>query len=77
MHKAETYTQPDLPDVYRYRHGLIEVMQNLIDNASKYMGGQTAPHIEIGLTGQENDHLFFVKDNGMGIAPDHCELIFG
>ena len=78
MPKVETYIQPDLPDVYGDHHRLIEVMQNLIDNATKYMGGKTAPYIEIGLKGRENDRLvFFIKDNGMGIAPDHYELIFG
>ena len=78
MPKIKTYIQPDLPDVYGDRHRLIEVMQNLIDNATKYMGGKTAPYIEIGLKGRENDRLvFFIKDNGMGIAPDHYELIFG
>jgi signal transduction histidine kinase len=42
------------------------------------MGGQTAPYIEIGLRGRENDRLvFFIKDNGMGIVSDHYELIFG
>ena len=78
MPKVETYIQPDLPDVYGDRHRLIEVMQNLIDNAAKYMDGQTAPYIEIGLRGRENDRLvFFIKDNGMGIVLDHYELIFG
>lgn len=35
-----------LPTVYGERARLVEVVQNLIDNAVKYMGNQ--PHIEIG-----------------------------
>jgi len=53
-------------------------MQNLIDNAAKYMGGQKEPRIEIGQRGeQDGKPVFFVRDNGMGIAPEHHERIFG
>jgi PAS domain S-box-containing protein len=70
--------QPVLPTVYGDRQRLIEVLQNLIDNATKYMGDQPAPHIEIGQHGEEGSQLvFFVKDNGMGINPQYHERIFG
>jgi|GEM_PF-1510566 len=70
-------TQPGLPSVYGDRTRLIEVLQNLIDNAAKYMGEQTQPRIEIGMRGTENGSpIFFVKDNGMGIAPEYHERIF-
>ena len=71
--------QPDLPNVYGDRQRLIEVLQNLIDNAAKFMGDQTEPCIEIGLNGYEADNqpVFFVRDNGMGIAPEYHERVFG
>jgi len=70
--------QPALPVVYGDRQRLIEFLQNLLDNAAKYMGDQPAPRIEIGQHGEAGDqHIFFVKDNGIGIAPKYHEHIFG
>jgi PAS domain S-box-containing protein len=71
---------PDLPTVYVDKPRVIEVLQNLLDNAAKYMGNQPNPRIEIGQKGEdpENDKLvFFIKDNGMGIASEYHERIFG
>ena len=71
-------TQPNLPAVYGDRQRLTEVLQNLLDNASKYMGGQTDPRIEIGQRGEENSKpVFYVRDNGIGIDPEHHKRIFG
>jgi len=70
--------QPDLPAVYGDKPRLIEVLQNLLDNAAKYMGDQIEPLIEIGQNGEEDDKpVFFVRDNGMGIAPEQRERVFG
>lgn len=73
------HTQPDLPLVHGDKPRLIEVLQNLIDNAAKYMGAQSKPLIEIGSTGfdSQGNQIFFVRDNGMGIAPEYYERIFG
>ena len=69
---------PDLPVVYGDRLRLIEVLQNLIDNAVKFMGEQPNPHIEIGQQGEEGGMpVFYVKDNGIGIAPEYHKRIFG
>lgn len=71
-------TQPNLPTVHGDRQRLTEVLQNLIDNAVKYMGDQIEPRIEIGQRGEEQSKpVFFVKDNGIGIAPEFHERIFG
>jgi len=57
---------------------LVEVMQNLIDNAAKFMGGQPQPVIQIGTRGTlENMPVFFVRDNGIGIESQYQERIFG
>jgi PAS domain S-box-containing protein len=71
--------QENMPVVFVDQPRMIEVLQNLLDNAAKYIGDQKTPAIEIGYDGkaENNYHLFFVKDNGMGIAPEHHEKIFG
>lgn len=71
--------QEELPYIYGDRQRLLEVLQNLIDNAAKFMGDQPHPTIEIGQYGQPQDELitFYVRDNGMGIAPEFHERIFG
>ncbi len=57
---------------------MTEVLQNLIDNAIKFMGSQSRPRIEIGsFINNKNENVVFVKDNGMGVAPEFHEKIFG
>jgi len=70
--------QPNLPIVFVDRSRLTEVIQNLIDNAAKYMGDQGSPAIVIGMENNTQDNpVFYVRDNGMGIAPEYHERIFG
>ena len=72
--------QPNLPPVHGDRQRLTEVLQNLLDNAAKYMGDQAEPRVEIGQRGEDAERgqpVFYVKDNGMGIAPEYHERIFG
>ena len=57
---------------------LVEAMQNLIDNAVKFMGAQPNPRINIGtIMDAQNKPVFFVQDNGIGIEPQYRERIFG
>jgi len=69
--------EKDLPIVSGDRPRLVEVLQNLIDNAAKFMGDQPAPRIEIGTRKEGGQQVFFVKDNGIGINPSYHERIFG
>lgn len=70
--------QENLPAVHGDRPRLLEVLQNLIDNAAKFMGDQSTPRIEIGLSGYENGlPIFHVRDNGIGIEHVHHDRIFG
>jgi PAS domain S-box-containing protein len=74
----EISIQEDLPTVYGDRRRLVEVLQNLIDNAAKFMGDQAAPRIEIGQNGYERGlPVFYIRDNGIGIDPVHHDRIFG
>jgi signal transduction histidine kinase len=78
--RITVHVQPSLPTVHGDRRRLTEILQNIVDNAAKYMGDQVDPHIEIGQDGndtQNGDPIFFVRDNGIGIAPEHHDRIFG
>jgi signal transduction histidine kinase len=68
---------PRLPIVYGDRIRLREVLENLIDNAAKYMGDQKNPLIEIGASEGKGHQVIFVRDNGKGIEPQHLTKIFG
>ncbi len=70
---------PDLPPVYGDRERLIEVLQNLLENAVKFMGDEPRPRIEIGArAGGDLDGgtVFFVRDNGIGIEAQYHERVF-
>lgn len=69
---------PNLPMICGDRPRLTEVLQNLLDNAAKFMGDQKKPCIEIGCEGEEDSKpILYVRDNGMGIASEHFERVFG
>lgn len=69
--------EPNLPVVYGDRARLLEVVQNLLDNAAKFTGDQKAPRIRIGARDDHGETVVFIEDNGMGIDPSHHERIFG
>lgn len=68
---------PDLPTVYCDHMRLVEVIQNLISNAIKYMGDQAEPRILVGMQRKGDEIACFVRDNGMGVEPEHRDRIFG
>ncbi|HSM70502.1 MAG TPA: ATP-binding protein [Anaerolineales bacterium] len=68
----------DMQNVYGDRQRLLEVVQNLVDNAAKFTSDRPEPRIEIGQDGDEDGMpIFHVRDNGIGIPREHHERIFG
>jgi signal transduction histidine kinase len=59
------------------RQRLREVFENLLDNAIKYLSSQPAPEITIGIRSAGGEAIYYVKDNGIGLAPQYQEKIFG
>lgn len=55
---------------------LVQLFQNLISNSIKFRGAE-APRIQICAEKQKRDWVFAVTDNGIGIAPEHAQSIFG
>jgi PAS domain S-box-containing protein len=76
--EVEVMVGADMPTVRVDYLRLVEVMQNLLENAIKFMGNQPQPHIEIGTRGQDKRGymIFFVKDNGIGIDSQYHEQVF-
>ena len=66
-----------LPAVRGDRPSLVAVVQNLLDNAAKFMGDQAQPRIEVGARPGRDAPVFFVRDNGRGIEPRFREKVFG
>ena len=69
--------EPDLPVLYGDHSRLREVLQNLIENAVRYMGDQPDPVIEIGARQEQDRIICHVRDNGIGIDPRYQKKVFG
>lgn len=67
----------DLPVLCGDRTRLLEVLQNLIDNAVKYLGAEPRPRIEIGARKDGDEIVCYVRDNGLGIEPRYHDKVFG
>ena len=67
----------EMPVVHGDRVRLVEVFQNLIDNAVQFIGDQERPRVEIGATKQHGEILCSVRDNGIGIDSHYHEKVFG
>ena len=69
---------PGLPVVMGDRVRLVEVVQNLLANAARFMGDERRPRVVIGRRGgaPEGQALVFVQDNGIGIDPRFHEQVF-
>jgi PAS domain S-box-containing protein len=65
----------DLPTVEADEQQLEMVFQNLVSNAIKY-SGEEPPRIEIDAERRDSAWAFSVRDDGIGIDPDHAQDIF-
>ena len=73
----EVDIQEDLPDIYGEKKRFIQVMENLLTNAVKYIGKENpCPRIDIGVQHRNGQNVFFVRDNGIGIEEIYFEKIF-
>jgi signal transduction histidine kinase len=68
-------TYDPLPTVTGDFTQLLQVFQNLIGNAMKFRD-QTPPKVHISAARGEDEWIFSVKDNGIGIEPQHLDRIF-
>jgi signal transduction histidine kinase len=65
-----------LPVVNGERSRFRQVLQNLIDNAIKYMGDGPVREIHVGCALRASEAEFYVRDTGLGIDPDDLGKVF-
>ena len=75
--RVEVTIEDGLPPVWGDRDRLVEVVQNLLDNAVQFMGDEPRPRVEIGTRHSAGERVFFVRDNGVGIDAAFRERVFG
>jgi chemotaxis family two-component system sensor kinase Cph1 len=68
-------TYDELPTVMADSVQFMQLFQNLIGNAIKFRSDKT-PEIHVGAIRNEDEWLFSVQDNGIGIDPQFRERIF-
>lgn len=68
-------TRDELPTVRADPIQMKQLVQNLLQNALTYKG-ESAPRIHFGATREGSAWKVSVRDNGIGIAPEHHEQIF-
>jgi len=70
-------TWDPLPPVYIRAIHLELLLQNLISNSLKYRKENEPPVVHVTAELQDAFWRFSVSDNGIGIAPQYCEKVFG
>ncbi len=68
-------TRDPLPTLSGDSTQLVQLFQNLIDNACKFRDN-TTPQIHVSARLETGQWLFSVSDNGIGIDPEYAERIF-
>ncbi len=66
----------DLDTISVNQTAIDQILINLVANAIKYNDKEVA-EVEIGISEDQYHYLFYVKDNGPGIAPEDQKKIFG
>ncbi|MDX2243866.1 MAG: PAS domain S-box protein [Leptolyngbyaceae cyanobacterium bins.302] len=73
---ANITVAPNLPTVLAHRTTLIQIVMNLISNALKFVEPGIQPQIAIEFFLDANWAYLSIRDNGIGIAPEHQSRIF-
>lgn len=68
---------PELPVVEGDRTLLRQVLHNLVGNALKFTKPRAIAEIEVGVERAEGDHVYFVRDNGVGFDMEYAGKMFG
>ena len=72
--KNAVVTSGKMPTVFGDEVQLVQVLQNLVDNALKFC--DKAPRVHISAKERPDHYIFSVSDNGIGIEHEYSEKIF-
>lgn len=75
--KADILLEDSIPPVLGSEAMLMQVFSNLLGNAVKFVPAGTRPTIRVWAEPRGDRVRIFVKDNGIGIAPEEHQKIFG
>jgi signal transduction histidine kinase/DNA-binding response OmpR family regulator len=67
----------ELPDCQGDSSLLEQVLINLLSNAFKFTATRDPARIEVGAFRQDNEQVYFVRDNGVGFDMQYADKLFG
>jgi two-component system sensor histidine kinase/response regulator len=74
--KGATLRIGPLPNIRGDQDRIYQLFLNLISNAFKFQRPGEPPIVSVSAESKDNEWVFCVADNGIGIAPEHCREIF-
>jgi light-regulated signal transduction histidine kinase (bacteriophytochrome) len=66
-----------MPPGYGDRALIKQVLINLLSNAVKFTKYKEVPNIEVGGYAEGNEHVYYVRDNGVGFDMAYYDKLFG
>jgi light-regulated signal transduction histidine kinase (bacteriophytochrome) len=76
-HNSVEFHLGALPPVRGDRVLLGQVWANLLANALKFSSKQKQPRIEVSAISDKKEHVYFVRDNGVGFDPRYQAKLYG
>lgn len=77
LKEARVHIEGQLPVVLGHPGALTQVISNLLTNAVKFMPPGRLPDVKVSACPEDPFVVLNFYDNGIGIAPEHHERIFG
>ncbi len=67
---------PNLPNIFGDAQMIEQLFTNLLENALKYSAEKQDAHIKIGFEKQQQNTVFYIKDNGIGFKEEDAKKLF-
>jgi len=74
--KRATLQVDPLPALVGDLDRIYQLFMNLIGNALKFQRPDQKPHVRVSAEWRGDEWVFSVTDNGIGIAPEYCRVVF-
>jgi PAS domain S-box-containing protein len=75
--KADIFIQASLPEVFAHEPSLGQAVANILSNAVKFVAPGVRPNIHVMAKRRNGSVVLRIKDNGIGIKPEHQHRLFG